>query len=30
MMCQLVDEVHFDFNSDRNRLTLIKNIKNSD
>ncbi len=24
MMCQLVDEVHFEFNDDRNRLTLVK------
>lgn len=29
MMCQLVDEVHFDFNSERNRLTLIKNFEKS-
>ncbi len=24
MMCQLVDEVHFEFNDARNRLTLVK------
>ena len=24
MMCQLVDEVHFEFNEARNRLTLVK------
>jgi len=30
MMCQLVDDVRFDFNEKRNRLTLVKNIKKSD
>lgn len=24
MMCRLVDEVHFEFNDERNRLTLVK------
>ncbi len=27
MMCQLVDDVNFDFNEKRNRLTLVKNLK---
>lgn len=30
MMCQLVDDVNFDFTEKRNRLTLVKKIKKSD
>lgn len=30
MMCQLVDDVNFDFNEKRNRLTLVKKLKKSD
>jgi serine/threonine-protein kinase RsbW len=30
MMCQLVDNVQFDFNDQRNRLTLTKNFNKSD
>ena len=29
MMCQLVDDVTFDFNDKRNRLTLVKKFKKS-
>jgi serine/threonine-protein kinase RsbW len=29
MMCQLVDDVSFDFNENRNRVTLIKNLDKS-
>jgi serine/threonine-protein kinase RsbW len=29
MMCRLVDEVSFDFNEKRNRVTLIKNLEKS-